>query len=388
MYFINPDRKLKRLEETPYERELDLQQLIADYPQLLGGDEMNYDDPRRFLLIRSEAGVALNETSGDHFSIDLLFVDQDGLPTLVEVKRSGDTRLRRGVIAQILDYAAHFSLTWADGKLRAVFDERCTAEEREPLYEELLGSVDEGLIAELWSNASRNIAEGKLRLVVVADDMPATTLRIIEYLNSQMERTEVFAVKIAQLLNGSDRMLASSVLNRSQETIERKNLGPHSSRGTRWNAVRFYEDLRARAGDEAVRVVELIRAWATQHEYVREDFGSGKIDGSIILVADYKVAPGPKNGVVFLTIWSGGTIEVDFQWIKNRAPFNSEAQRRRLGDRLQLVPGVMISDAQLRLRPNFRAELFQSGESLDLFLQAMDWAVEMISNAQPANWPS
>src|SRR4051794_12230288 len=37
------------------------------------------------------------------WSLDHLFVDQEGVPTLVEVKRSSDTRARREVVAQMLD---------------------------------------------------------------------------------------------------------------------------------------------------------------------------------------------------------------------------------------------------------------------------------------------
>jgi hypothetical protein len=34
-------------------------------------------------------------------------VDEAGVPTLVEVKRSSDTRARREVVARMLDYAAN-----------------------------------------------------------------------------------------------------------------------------------------------------------------------------------------------------------------------------------------------------------------------------------------
>jgi hypothetical protein len=36
-----------------------------------------------------------------------LIIDQHAIPTLVEVKRSTDTRIRREVVSQMLDYAAN-----------------------------------------------------------------------------------------------------------------------------------------------------------------------------------------------------------------------------------------------------------------------------------------
>src|SRR5688572_18045462 len=72
--------------------------------------------PRRWLLITREAGIALvsDDGGGSRWSLDHLFVDQDGIPTLVEVKRASDTRGRREVVAQMLDYAASLS-GWGPG---------------------------------------------------------------------------------------------------------------------------------------------------------------------------------------------------------------------------------------------------------------------------------
>jgi len=47
------------------------------------------------------------EDGSGRWSLDHLFLDQDSIPTLVEVKRSSDTRIRREVVGQILDYAAN-----------------------------------------------------------------------------------------------------------------------------------------------------------------------------------------------------------------------------------------------------------------------------------------
>jgi hypothetical protein len=39
--------------------------------------------------------------------IDHVLIDQDAVPTFVEVKRSTDTRIRRGVVGQLLEYVAN-----------------------------------------------------------------------------------------------------------------------------------------------------------------------------------------------------------------------------------------------------------------------------------------
>jgi len=81
--------------------------LLARFPALLAGDQMNSASPSRFLLIDREQPIASEPGGPERWSLDHLFLDQDGMPTLVEVKRSTDTRIRREVVGQMFDYAAN-----------------------------------------------------------------------------------------------------------------------------------------------------------------------------------------------------------------------------------------------------------------------------------------
>lgn len=80
---------------------------LAKSPNLLAGGEQLAGSPRRWLLLKREAGVPDREAGGNRWSLDHLFIDQNAVPTLVEVKRSDDTRIRREVVGQMLDYAAN-----------------------------------------------------------------------------------------------------------------------------------------------------------------------------------------------------------------------------------------------------------------------------------------
>ncbi|MBA2475211.1 MAG: hypothetical protein H0V40_04560 [Actinobacteria bacterium] len=121
--YLKHGEELVEMVEQPYEAEAVLQRLLADYPNLLAGDQD--DEPRRrWLLVQRELGIAGEEDGSDRWSIDHLFLDQDGVPTLVEVKRSSDTRLRREVVGQLLDYAANASAFWSVEKIRAAFETR------------------------------------------------------------------------------------------------------------------------------------------------------------------------------------------------------------------------------------------------------------------------
>jgi hypothetical protein len=95
MFVLRSDGSLTPMSGQPYDSESLLQSWIADHPELLAGDQINPENPRRWLLISREAGVPGSPDSGARWSVDHLFIDQDGIPTFVEVKRSTDTRIRR-----------------------------------------------------------------------------------------------------------------------------------------------------------------------------------------------------------------------------------------------------------------------------------------------------
>ena len=86
-----------------YESEDQLQGLLEANPELLLGDTTGSDRPSKYLLVRREAGVPEADGGSDRWFLDHLFLDAEGVPTLVEVKRSSDSRIRREVVGQMLD---------------------------------------------------------------------------------------------------------------------------------------------------------------------------------------------------------------------------------------------------------------------------------------------
>ena len=94
-------------------------QLLAKYPELLDGEQVRPDNPRRWILISREMGIAERSEESPRWSLDHLIVDQDAVPTLVEVKRSANTEIRRTIVGQLLEYAAHASETWTADTMRA-----------------------------------------------------------------------------------------------------------------------------------------------------------------------------------------------------------------------------------------------------------------------------
>jgi len=183
--------------EAPYDSEDVLQGLIAKFPDLLAGDQLAGGEARRWILIDREPAVPDAEDAGGRWSVDHLFLDQDAVPTLVEVKRSSDTRIRREVVGQLIDYAANAVVYWPKDILLATFERRLERENRD-VGTELAAVLGHDADAEgYWEQAAANLKAGRIRLVFVADEIPRELRRVVEFLNEQMA-AEVIAIEVRQ----------------------------------------------------------------------------------------------------------------------------------------------------------------------------------------------
>lgn len=137
--------------------------------------------------MRREAPIADSAAGGGRWALDHLFLDQDGVPTLVEVKRSSDTRLRREVVGQMLDYATNAVAYWPVEKLATEFEATCERSGIDP--DEAVSRLTEDVVApeEFWQTMKTNLQAGRVRMVFVADVMPPELRRVVEFLNSPVQ---------------------------------------------------------------------------------------------------------------------------------------------------------------------------------------------------------
>ena len=208
----------------PYDSEGLLQRLLQKYPQVLAGEQINSQEPRRWLLVSREIGIPDHEDGGSRWALDHLFLDQDGVPTLVEVKRGNDTRIRREVVGQLLDYASNAVAFWPIVQLQSDFEKSCLSDEVDPnerLEEFLDGQIEAN---QFWDNVKTNLQAGKIRMVFVSDCLPQELVRIIEFLNSQMDPAEVLGVEIKQYVSEGLRTLVPKVVGNTSEARQKKSI--------------------------------------------------------------------------------------------------------------------------------------------------------------------
>ena len=246
IFLVGDDGSLTEACCTPYDAEAELQKLLADNTHLLPGAQI--DRNKSAPLAAGQAGIPDREGGGSWWSIDHLLVDQDAVPTFVEVKRSSDTRSRREVVAQMLDYAANGAVFWTPAQLRGWFEADDPDGATERLLAVLGPSQDEpDAVAEaFWQMVGANLKEGRIRLIFVADEIPASLQRLVEFLNEQMPRVEVLAVEIRQYRAGGGESAALvprliGQTSRAQATKEQMATAAH--RVTPWTASEVLETI-------------------------------------------------------------------------------------------------------------------------------------------------
>lgn len=218
------ENKLTPMIETTYSSEDVLQVLLERYSDLLPGDQIDPEDPRRWLLVSREMSVPGAEDEGGRWSLDHLFLDQDGIPTFVECKRASDTRSRREVVAQMLDYAANGVEYWGMDKLRQAATETASRHESSLDVEirKLLATDDVSAIEDYWKLVESNLRSGKVRLLFVTDEPPRELRRLVEFLNEKMADVEVLAVEIKQFVGKGQKALVPRVIGLTEKSREGK----------------------------------------------------------------------------------------------------------------------------------------------------------------------
>jgi len=362
------DGALVEMNESGYVTEALLQGYLARHPDLLAGDQIDSTAPRRWLLVAQEAPLASEEDGAGRWSVDHLFLDQDAVPTIVEVKRSTDTRIRREVVGQMLDYAANGVAYWSVDSLRARFEES-----REDPEQELASFLEDHDAdpEEFWRKVKTNLQAGKVRLVFVSDKIPDELRRIVEFLNEQMDPAEVLAVEIKQYVSQDLNLktLVPRIIGQTTKAQDNKSTGSRS--GGQWDEESFFKELEAKV-PEGVKPARAILEWA-ESKTSRIAWGTGKQYGTFSPTLDHK-----GRAHKLLQVWTGDYLYIQLGDMRTKSPFNDEPKRSEFLRRLNEIPGIIIPDNAIDKHPSIPLSTLNSEIALEQFLEVLDWFIEEV----------
>lgn len=395
IFLVGKDGSLEEASSTAYDAEADLQALLAANVHLLPGAQINQESPRRWLLVKREAGVPNREGGAGWWSVDHLVVDQDGVPTFVEVKRASDTRARREVVAQMLDYAANGSAFWSPEQLRSWFEGDDPGGAMERLLE-CLGALEDDpddVADSFWQAVGANLREGRIRLVFVADEIPASLQRLVEFLNEQMPRVEVLALEIRQYRadGGSSGALVPRLVGQTsraqaaKQTFTPSRSAPIARRQVPWTADEVL-DFVTQMGDDEGGVARVVTDWAKAHPHIEARGGIGLSYPSVTMSADSARTRSRLRGVVSIYGSPKGErpmLEIRIKRMCRTPPYNrAEVQARLTADLHALgIPRLDAEHVLIDKRPNIPLEELTDGRIERLLALVDRWIDDVRAHA-------
>lgn len=144
-------------------------------------------------------------------------------------------------------------------------------------------------------------------------------------------------------------------------------------RGTRpWDEESFLTKLKERQGAPAEQTARRIIEWA-KNEQLRTFWGSGRQDGSFSPILDH-------GGTTYwpILVWTYGRVELQFQWLRVRPPFDDEALRLELLRQVNLLSGATLPPDSITRRPSFALSVLEDPAVLSQFLETLDWVLAQI----------
>jgi len=280
--------------------------------------------------VKREMPVPDPGTGQDRWSIDFVCLDQSATPTLVECKRFADTRSRREVVAQMIEYAANGHHYWGKDDLRAYAEKVIKREglTLEQAIERLRPDDDLG-VDDFFARAEEFLRQGQVRLVFFLEKAPFELKSIVEFLNKQMERTEVLLVEARQYVLGGTTVVAPTLFGYTEEVRQAKRtvVVPPGTR-KKWDEATFFETAASSMGENAAglrslydgaRALGLTVTWGS----------SAKIGSFNAKTPDIS----PKS---IFTVWSDGNLQLNFGWLNGNQRVESfrDALKEALSARL------------------------------------------------------
>ena len=355
IFLIDEHGQAVELRNAPYQDEDSFQRLIAEHPELLNCVLPAEAEQQQWIFVAREVGVPDHSEGCAQWFLDHLLLSYDGVPTLVEVKRSTDSRIRREVIGQMLDYAANGCTYWSISVLRENYEVWCKQAGRDPLAE---FCPDQEAVDAYWDRVGTNLRNRKVRLLFVADQIPDSLRRIIEFLNEQMADTEVLGVELCQYVSDQKhRILVPNVIGKTTSAQEMKYQASFA-----WTEESYLERARTVAGEKMADVcLQLLREFERMGCWIY--WGRGRKQAGF--VPTYTGAHRHQLCAVYIYD-SHISVEIYFEHFK--PPFDSKEKQQELMERFNEIPGIHIAADRMGKRPSFDCAVLKEPENFKKFI--------------------
>jgi hypothetical protein len=75
-------------------------------------------------------------------------------------------------------------------------------------------------------------------------------------------------------------------------------------------------------------------------------------------------------------VWTNGYVELQLDYMRQKAPFDDDVKRQALADRFAAIPGFDLPDDAIRRRPNIEMKHLYDPSARKQFFSVLEWAVQ------------
>ncbi|WP_366941361.1 DUF262 domain-containing protein [uncultured Microbacterium sp.] len=120
-------------------------------------------------------------------------------------------------------------------------------------------------------------------------------------------------------------------------------------------------------------IIELFTAWRSLGGDVA--YGTSKDIGAFLMHRR-----GVRDDIWPLVVYSDGRVEVVFQWLMNRPPFDDRDLRDDLRRRLNAIGGIALAERKLEARPSFFVDVLGAADKRAALVEVLEWFVRVVDD--------
>jgi hypothetical protein len=257
-----------------------IQRLLFENPQLIPFEEL---EP----AFKGSVAVAREVESGAG-PVDILYVNSDGLLTVVETKLWRNPESRRELVSQLIDYAAALAKKTYPALIEAI--NKATGGKGDPLIDSLLAHKETVEALRFHDAVSRNLKRGRFLLLAIGDGIQEGVESMADFLQGQPHLG--FTLRLVEMtlfrseIDRNDEIIVQPrVVARTREVVRAviEVRGDHRldvstppeepiAPGKRFTITEeeFFRHLADEAGTDVVEFVKRVLAQATEHHLAVE----------------------------------------------------------------------------------------------------------------------
>jgi len=355
------EKSWEKIESFDYSQEAELQELLAELPELIDITEIREGSAPLLVAVREFGLPGSGHT-------DLVAFSANGDIAVIECKLAANNEIKRKVIGQVLEYGAYLWKTTYE-RLDQVVLER----NGDRLVDLVLAKVDD---PEWDEDAFRQrvrtaLENGDFILVIAVDEMNDELSRTIRFMNGCGRPAFAFtALEMRRFQSGGTEILVPHLFG----AISTGETKPDRNK-RQWDEESFFEKLEDSPGINAAKPAKEILEWA-KSKVTKVWWGKGGQKGSFVPVFKYRDV----DHLLF-AVMTNGKLGLYFQHYAVRPVFDTETKRLELLERLNSIDGITIPEDAIERRPRIVLEDLREGNRVKKFLDVFEWYLEEITRS-------